>query len=285
MTLSLFRPRKAAPVVISHGRPSLARPVSQCCTRSQMDEEAYPYWCREIREAPRHHRKQWEFCYIAQTLALAGKLAPGQRGLGFGVGEEPLAALFAARGARVVATDLAPEAAEGTGWIETRQHARSKAMLNQRYICPVDAFEENVEFRNIDMNDIPADMGQFDFIWSACAFEHLGSIARGGEFLRNTARLLAPGGIAVHTTELNCFSNSDTLDNADTVLFRRCDLEQFGSELADLGCALEFNFDLGGLPADHHVDLPPYTSSIHLKLQLEKWVTTSFGIAFTRTTN
>lgn len=283
MNLSLFRPRKSAPIVLNRGRPSLARPVSQSCTRSQMDEDAYNYWCREIREAPRHHRKQWEFCYIAQVLALAGKLAPGQRGLGFGVGEEPLAALFAARGARVVATDLAPEAAEGTGWIETRQHAHSKAMLNQRYICPPDAFEENVEFRNVDMNDIPLDLGQFDFIWSACAFEHLGSIARGGQFLRNTARMLAPGGIAVHTTELNCFSNSETIEKGDTVLFRRCDFEQFGSELADLGCELEFNFELGELPADHHVDLPPYTSNTHLKLQLDKWVTTSFGIAFTRT--
>ncbi len=283
MTISLFRPRRSAPIVVNRGRPSLSRPVSQSCTRSQMDEETYHYWCGEIREPVRHHRKQWEFCYIAQMLALAGKLAPGQRGLGFGVGEEPLAALFAARGARVVATDLAPEAAAGLGWIETRQHAHSKAMLNQRAICPPDRFADHVEFRFADMNAIPGNLGQFDFIWSACAFEHLGSIERGGTFLRNTARLLAPGGIAVHTTELNCFSNDATLDNAETVLFRRCDLERFGSELADLGCELEFNFDLGELPADHHVDVPPYTSDVHLKLQLAEWVTTSFGIAFTRT--
>jgi cyclopropane fatty-acyl-phospholipid synthase-like methyltransferase len=282
MTLSLFRTRKTAPIVLQSGRASLTRPVSQSCTRSQMDEAAYHYWCREIREPARRHRKQWEFCYIAQVLALAGKLAPGQRGLGFGVGEEPLAALFAARGAQVVATDLEPAAAAQTGWIETRQHAHSKAMLNQRYICPPDAFEENVEFRSVDMNHIPRNLGYFDFIWSACAFEHLGSIERGGAFLRNTARMLAPGGIAVHTTELNCFSNSETLDYADTVLFRRCDLEQFGSELADLGCAVEFNFDLGELPSDHYVDVPPYTANEHLKLQVDQWVTTSFGIAFTR---
>jgi SAM-dependent methyltransferase len=285
MTLSLFRPRKAAPIVLNRGRPSLARPVSQSCTRSQMDEDVYDYWCGQIRETPRYHRKQWEFCYIAQVLAIAGKLAPGQRGLGFGVGEEPLAALFAARGARVVATDLAPEAAEGTGWIETRQHAHGKAMLNQRDICPPDLFAENVDFRIVDMNDIPRNLGQFDFIWSACAFEHLGSIERGAAFLRNTARLLAPGGTAVHTTELNCFSNTDTIERGQTVLFRRCDFERFGAELAELGCELAFNFDLGELPADHHVDAPPYTSDVHLKLQLAQWVTTSFGITFTRTTS
>jgi SAM-dependent methyltransferase len=287
MPLAFFRSDAAEPLALVSRPPLLARPVSQACTRSQMDEEAYVYWCKQIREHPREHRKQWEFCYIAQVLATAGKLAPGQRGLGFGVGEEPLAALFAARGARVLATDLAPEAAAGTGWIETSQHARSKEGLNRRGICPPDLFADNVEFRFADMNAIADSLGSehhgsFDFIWSACAFEHLGSIKRGGAFLRNTARLLAPGGIAVHTTEFNCSSNSATLDHAGTVLFRRRDFEDFGSELAKLGCETVFNFDLGDLPADHHVDMAPYSHDLHLKLQLEEWVTTSFGIAFTR---
>jgi len=292
MPLAFFRSDAAEPLALGSRPPLLARPVSQACTRSQMDEEAYVYWCKQIREHPREHRKQWEFCYIAQVLATAGKLAPGQRGLGFGVGEEPLAALFAARGARVLATDLAPEAAAGTGWIETSQHARSKEGLNRRGICPPDLFADNVEFRFADMNAIPDDLGQndlgqahpglFDFIWSACAFEHLGSIEKGEAFLLNTARLLAPGGIAVHTTEFNCMSNSDTLDHASTVLFRRRDFENFGSKLAKMGCETVFNFELGDLPADRHVDMPPYSHELHLKLQLDEWVTTSFGIAFTR---
>lgn len=282
MTIRQYRPATAvldrAPAV-----PTLARPLSQACTRSQMAEPTYAYWCEQIHEVPRVHRKQWEFCYIAQVLATAGKLAPGQRGLGFGVGEEPLASLFAARGAHVVATDLAPEAAEGTGWIETSQHARGKAGLNMRGICPPALFERLVEFRVADMNAVPDDWGQFDFIWSACAFEHLGSIENGGAFLRNTARLLAPGGIGVHTTELNCFSDDATLDHDSTVLFRRRDFERFGAELADLGCETVFNFDLGDLPDDHHVDVAPYADEPHLKLELGGWVTTSFGIAFTRT--
>ena len=82
------------------GEPSLARPVSQVCTQSQFYEPAYVYWCGQFREAPRTHRKQWEFCYILQALSVRGKLSPEVRGLGFGVGEEPLAALFAARGVR-----------------------------------------------------------------------------------------------------------------------------------------------------------------------------------------
>lgn len=280
MTMMLTRPAPATQTI--SGLPSLARPVSQACTRSQMDEPAYAYWCEQIRERPREHRKQWEFCYIAQVLATAGMLAPGRRGLGFGVGEEPLAAVFAARGAEVIATDLAPEAAAGTGWIETSQHAHGKDALNRRGICPPELFERNVEFRFADMNAVPQDWGKFDFIWSACAFEHLGSIARGGEFLRATARLLAPGGIAVHTTEYNCSSNDATLDHASTVLFRRRDFEGFAADVAELGCSTRLNFHLGDLPQDQHIDIAPYSDDRHLKLELAGWVTTSFGIAFTR---
>ncbi len=282
MTFAMFRPGPG-----DAGPPWLARPVSQACTRSQLDEETHRYWCGQIGERPRLHRKQWEFCYIAQVLATAGKLAPGQRGIGFGVGEEPLAALFAARGAHVLATDLAPDAAAGTGWIETSQHARGRDGLNRRGICPPDLFDRNVEFRFADMNALPDDVladgaGTFDFVWSACALEHLGSIARGEAFVRNTARLLAPGGVAVHTTEFNCYSNSATLDEASTVLFRRRDFERLGTQLAAMGCTTQFNFELGGMPADEHIDVAPYSHELHLKLRLDEWVTTSFGLVFTR---
>lgn len=78
--------------------PSLSDPASQACTAIQFAEPAYRYWCTQIREHPRMHRKQWEYCYILQTLSVAGVLSPGRRGLGFGVGSEPLTAVFASRG-------------------------------------------------------------------------------------------------------------------------------------------------------------------------------------------
>ena len=45
---------------------------------------------------------------VVLTVAMAGLglLAPGRRGIGFGVGTEPLPALFANRGVEVVASDL-----------------------------------------------------------------------------------------------------------------------------------------------------------------------------------
>jgi len=259
--------------------PTLRAPVSQACTQKQMEEPCYFQWCRAIREAPRMHRKQWEFCYILQALETRGMLAPGKRGLGFGVGREPLAAVFASRGVSVLATDLEPEGARQAGWVATAQHAVSKAALNDRGICDPETFEKLVEFRFMDMNAIDQDLvGQFDFVWSACALEHLGSIRRGLEFVVNSVRCLKPGGVAVHTTEFNCSSNRDTLDNASTVLFRKRDFLLLERRLKLMGAEMAFNFNLGEQPLDRHVDVPPYSTDSHLKLQIMRWATTSFGL-------
>ncbi|MFI4923844.1 MAG: hypothetical protein ACHQJ7_01755, partial [Vicinamibacteria bacterium] len=44
--------------------PTLADPVVQLCTEAQFREPDYARWCEAIGEAPRLHRKQWEFVYI-----------------------------------------------------------------------------------------------------------------------------------------------------------------------------------------------------------------------------
>lgn len=277
----LFR-NKAVPgnvAIDDNSEPSLYWPVSQACTQAQIAEAAYAYWCGQIGETPRLHRKQWEFCYILQVLARYGMLAPGLRGLGFGVGEEPLSSVFAARGVSILATDLAAEQARHKGWIDTAQHAASKAALNARGLCDPAQFDALVDFRPLDMNAIDANLsGQFDFCWSACAFEHLGSIANGLDFVAHSIDCLKPGGVAVHTTEFNCASNDTTLDHAETVLFRRKDLLRLADRLAGKGCRLAFRFNLGDQPLDRHVDVPPYRDDNHLKLSVGQWTSTSFGI-------
>ena len=270
--------RRAGAVTVTATPPTLDHPVSQACTQAQFDTDAYRYWCGEIREAPRHHRKQWEFCYILQALGEAGMLAPGRRGLGYGVGAEPLTAVFAARGCAVVATDLDVAEAQRIGWTATNEHAGELAALNARGICPPERFAANVRFRVADMNAIPEDLRNFDFTWSACCLEHLGSIRHGLAFIENSLATLRPGGVAVHTTELNCSSDRNTIDHAGTVLFRRRDLMALARRLASAGHELRLNFNLGDQPLDLHVDAPPYAVDGHLKLLLENFVTTSFGL-------
>lgn len=259
--------------------PTLWLPVSQACTQSQMEEPTYLYWCKEIRETPSLHRKQWEFCYILQSLAVHDMLVDGKRALGFGVGMEPLAAVFADRGVSVLATDLEPAEAVGKGWVASAQYAQSKLAMNDREICAAEKFDKLVDYRFMDMNAVDRELfGQFDFVWSSCAFEHLGSIYQGLEFVIKSAACLKPGGIAVHTTEFNCSSDCDTVDNAGTVLFRKRDFRMLQKRLKLIGCEMEFNFNLGSQPLDVHIDVAPYRPDNHLKLQIAQYAVTSFGL-------
>lgn len=249
-----------------------------------MRSAPFQQWCLDLKERPGHlHRKVWEWAFICEALSERGMLQEGRLGLGFAVGEEPLASMFASRGARILATDLAREDAVAIGWADTRQHASELAMLNRRAICADREFNMRVEFRECDMNAIPANFGgKYDFTWSACALEHLGSITRGKQFVHNSLACLKPGGVAVHTTEYNISSNTNTVDNAGTVIFRKCDIEALAAALRAQQHEIDINWDEGDGPADTFLDVPPYKHDPHLKLQLEGYATTSIGLIIRR---
>jgi hypothetical protein len=224
------------------------------------------------------HRKMWEWLFIAQALAERDMLRPGRRGLGFGVGKEPLVALFAGLGPQITATDLSPERAQAEGWTETgEEYAGERESLNEHHLCPPAEFARLVTYRHVDMNDIPADLSGYDFTWSSCAFEHLGSLAAGADFVVNQMACLAPGGVAVHTTECNVSSDTDTVDAGPTVLYRRRDLEALASRLRTLGYRIDLDLTEGETPEDRHVDVPPF-SDTHLRTTLGAYTTTSVGL-------
>lgn len=258
--------------------PTLANFSSQLCTASQFDEPAYAEWCHALREPPEFRRKQWEFVFICEVLKRNGLLIEGKRGLGFGVGKEPLPALFASRGCRILATDLDPSAPASGDWISTDQHATQLEDLNERNICDPKHFRERVSFRAEDMNKISSDLVDFDFTWSSCAFEHLGSIRHGLDFFVNSLKCLRPGGIAVHTTEFNLSSNYTTIEAHNLVVFRRFDMDELDRKLRAAGCELlPINFHPGDRPIDRHYDIPPYANT-HLRIQLDRYVFTSIGL-------
>lgn len=261
----------------SSAPPSFRTPVSQACTQAQFETPEFLYWCREIREPLKYHRKLWEYCYLLQALATQGMIAPGRRGVGFGVGREMTAAVLAARGVHITATDLDPIRAH-SDWVETGQHASSLADLNERWICPQAEFERLVDFRAEDMNQISPDLTGYDFAWSLCAFEHLGGIPEGLAFVKNSLNCINSGGILVHTTELNCVSDDETLDSGSIVIFRRKDFEALAADLTAEGHQVSLNFNLGDGPLDKYVDEEPYTNRRHLRLKLGGHVTTSFGL-------
>jgi hypothetical protein len=258
-------------------KPTLARPISQPCSANQIYQVRYRQWVDEMHQPFVMHRKQWEWVYILQSLFVNGCLVEGKTGLGFGVGTEPISAIAAKRGARILATDSPIEAGEAGGWTETNQHAHDIKSLNVSDICPEDEFLDRVSFRVVDMRDVPGDIKGYDFTWSACAFEHLGTLEAGFAFVERSLDCLKPGGFAVHTTEYNVSSNDDTVESGPTVLYRRRDFEAFAKRLREKGHKISLTFGLGDTEDDRHVDEEPFTNC-HLKVREGKYVITSYGL-------
>ncbi|MFO0927039.1 MAG: methyltransferase domain-containing protein [Gemmataceae bacterium] len=252
---------------------------SSMCKQADLESPEFRALAARLKiSATGMHRKVWEFCFIARALAERGVLREGARGLVFGVGQEPLVAYFASLGCTIVATDMAPDEAAAAGWMESNQHAVGLSVLNKNGLCPPEVFAKRVSFRFVDMNAIPADLRDFDFVWSACSLEHVGSIRHGERFILEAMKCLRPGGVAVQTTELNLSSNRHTLDNAWTVLFRERDIERIARRLSLRGHHIDLDLTRGEQPADLHVDMPPYKQRPHLRLQLEGYTTTSVGL-------
>jgi len=278
--------RAARRGLLLDGPATLAEPVSQMCTAAQLAEPVALDWIRRIGWHSVRHRKQWETLYILQVLARFGLIGPGSHGLGFGCGREFLPSFLAAEGCRVTATDQPEPAAAAAGWIDTGQHSHTLQGLHWPALCSADLFRERVRFRTADMNAIPPELRGFDFCWSACALEHLGSIHAGLRFIERSLHCLCPGGVAVHTTEFNLLSNSRTLRRGGTVLFRRRDLEGLAVRLADRGHrVMPLRFHPGDQPLDAHVDVPPFADDPHLRLALRHYATTSFGFVVQRGTD
>jgi hypothetical protein len=262
-------------------QPRLKGAISQACTYEQLRSPEYESWCDRLHVARLVHRKLWEWCYALQVLEDAGMLRPGRRGLGFGVGTEPITALLASRGCEVVATDLHAQADEAESWRATGQHADRLADLNHDELCDPEVFARAVSFRPVDMNDVPPDLTGFDFTWSSCAMEHLGSLDAGLGFLERQLECLRPGGVGVHTTEFNVSSDNATIEEGHTVLYRRADLEQLVYRMRKQGHKMRITFALGDTPEDLHVDAEPFTNT-HIRTATGDFVHTSFGLVIAK---
>ena len=117
-----------------------------------------------------------------------------EEGLCFGSGKEKLPSILVSQGHGIVCTDV-PEQ-EGMDW-QTHD-------LNDLFypdLIDRDTFERNVSFRPVDMNVIPDDLRDFDFLWSTGTLEHIGGHANGVRFVENAMECLRLGGIAVHSAE------------------------------------------------------------------------------------
>ena len=252
---------------------------SRLCTQAQLSEPWFKAWCEAMAVPPTAHRKTWEFTYVAEVLDRLGLLESGRRGLGFGVGREPLVSLFASRGVEVVGTDLPMESREARGWTRTGQHADGVDGLLRPGVGDPEAVRELVSWRPVDMTSIPEDLRGFDFCWSICALEHLGNLAAGMEFIERSVATLAPGGIAAHTTEFNLSSNEDTIDEGGVVFYRERDVRELKDRLEAAGHQVAaFDLSRGDGLLDEYIDVPPYSEEPVLRFLYPPYTATSIAI-------
>ncbi len=277
--------------VLNEPVPEAPGPVpltSKLCVQADMKQPWFRYWAAQLNRAPLAHRKVWEDAFVLQALWERGAMQQGRKGIGFAVGAESLPAYFASRGVHVLATDLDQADVRSQSWSTTNQHAASIAQLHRPALVAQDMFDLHCQYTPLDMNAIPARYhARFDFCWSICALEHLGSIEAGLSFIENSVKCLRPGGVAVHTTEFNLELTGETVDNWITVLFQRVHLDALAQRLALNGHALEcVDYDAGSGVLDQFVDLPPFACtshlnhprSPHLRVSVEGFAATSVGL-------
>jgi hypothetical protein len=188
-------------------------------------------------------------------------------------------------GALIVATDAPPEI--GDAWKGGNQFSENLSGLYFEDLIDYHNFERRVSYKTCDMNNIDREFVDFDFNWSSCCFEHLGSLENGMNFVINAVeKTLKPNGLAVHTTEFNLSSNNDTLETGHTVIYRRRDIEELVNHLEKRGHSVEsFVIAPDSHPLDFHVDIPPYTHAPHIRLMYEKYIVTSVGLVIKRGRN
>lgn len=248
---------------------------SQAIKYEDFDSKWYKHWAKELRQTKNFetnpiHNKFWQNAAIIQAISERGNLKKHQKALGFGVGNERVPSLLSKYKVYVTATDQNPEFAPAQVW-DNGQLAHGLESLNSFGICDMNIFREYVNYEVADMNKIKAKFkNQFDIVWSNCALGHLGNIENGLKFIENSVDCLKPGGVAVHTTEVNVLSDTSTLDTGGTVIFRYKDLEKIFFKLRSKGFVCEpLVFNFGSKKMDKLISFEPFGGNNLLKIQVQ----------------
>lgn len=245
---------------------------------SDMESDWYKKWATLIGQGPIEHRKQWEYFALLEELSNRNVLFNGAKGAGFGVANEPVIPALVHCGCKLMVGDYFPSNKFNSQ--ETKHHLHA---LNDS-ICSWEQFDESVLYENVDMNKIPDHYTNCDFVWSCCSLEHIGGLEKSKQFIVNSLRCLKPTGIAVHTTEFNLSSSTDTIDFPDLCAFRVSDLEDVAQRTEEIGWSMvPIEYNLGNSSRDWgHISersIPTETLP-HTKIRICGFTLTSILLTF-----
>jgi SAM-dependent methyltransferase len=171
------------------------------------DKWCLPEWAniqRELKEPMYYppdfiHRKTWEWLQCVFGLRKLGILNENSRGLGVGVGHEPLIYLFANEAKEIVATDLYdPDSI----WAKAGAYEGDREMLtNPDKYAPFPYRRDRLAVLDMDGLNLRFPENSFDFVWSCCSIEHFGGHEKAARSMREMERVLKSGGVLALTTE------------------------------------------------------------------------------------
>lgn len=199
----------------------------------------------DLREAPRFHRKQWEFAMIIQALRDHGKLESTKLGLSMGGGKELVAYALARHVQQLVITDLYDT---NTSW-DCAKTESPDDFIRQNKPFPVD--DARLRAQRMDMRELEFPDGTFDFCYSTCAVEHIGGREDFVRHFKEVARVLKDDGVYVFTTEI--LYGAETIRDDHNYVFS---LPFLAGIIAESGLSAEEPFDARITQNKIHYPLP-----------------------------
>jgi FkbM family methyltransferase len=244
---------------------------SEVISEKRFKETNYFLWMNFLRDAPRLHSKQFQnYAIMEAANSILDLGSTNVKAIGFGVGIEPIPAGLAKLGFDVLATDYL-DGEIAYEWKNTDQLVSSPEDLNGRGILTKSEFMSKVKFMNMDMNKIPLEFdNRFDFVWSSCALGHIGGYQNGLDFILRSVELLKPGGIALHTTELDVSPGESKFESPTLSLYRERDLRELINNLKSRGYQVD-QFSNDGKwdgQSERFVDREPWGDRPHIRIQV-----------------
>lgn len=257
----------------------------KACTQADIESRWFRYWCDEMQERSRFHRRLWEYAYTLQGLNAAGALEPGARVLALVDAAHPIPSYLAGKGVKVTLAHGAGAALPEPGGFDR--------FYDDRFADRPD-YLRSVEHRSVDFGALPAGLEGYDALYSVDLAGRRGSIERGMAFVRAAMGALKPGGMAVHIFDFNYANDAQTIDDWGAVLLQRRHFEALRTALEQDGHEPSAaDFSVGFQEMDRFVDLPPFDThgtpsfdrlwrdgwqASHLKVMVDGFAVTSFGI-------
>ncbi|GMR25066.1 MAG: hypothetical protein BMS9Abin39_0342 [Ignavibacteria bacterium] len=173
-----------------------------CDAADWFDTELNSIILNELKEPPRFHRKQWEFAMIFLALKKLGCLNDNMTGLSLGGGNERVLYSIAQHINKLTVTDLYDEE---TTWDCAKTNDPDEYIKASK---PFDVDDSKIKALRMDMRYLHFEDNTFDFCYSSCAFEHIGTFDDFVQHLDEVYRVLKENGVYVFTTELQIGSNT-----------------------------------------------------------------------------